>query len=179
MDILTIRLAEALGPLEQFWFVALDVSELEADPVVRTFPEVAPLDADHSTEYGTVPVPLVKVKALPVPLPVAVIEYALVAVLLQTQMLWALEAGEAGSCPVKSTSERPDIFARLGTDAVMLIVPVEVEPSDPSVAADADTKGTATPSANTAAASAFLPKQRLVDLVLSVMCTVRVVRCVR
>ena len=145
--ILTIRLADAEGPLAQFWLVAVEVSEPEAVVAVSAEPEVAPLVEAHSTRYGTVAEPFVSVKALLAPLPLAVIEYALVAVLLQTQMLCALEAAVAGSCPTKLTFVRPLILARLGTEAVMLTVPVEVAPSEPSVAADAWAVGMTTASA--------------------------------
>ncbi len=72
-DIFTIRLADASGALEHVWLTAPDVSDADAVAAVKAVPEVWPLVAAHSTEYGTSPVPLDSVKALAAPLPDAVI----------------------------------------------------------------------------------------------------------
>ena len=72
-------------------------------------------------------------KALAAPLPVAVTRYPLVAVLLQTQTLWATDASTDGSELVKSTSVSPEIRTRAGTYALMLTLPVEVAPKLPWV----------------------------------------------
>jgi hypothetical protein len=134
-DIFTIRLADASGALEQFWLIAPDVSDADAVAAVRAVPEVWPLFAAHSTEYGTFPVPLDSVNAFAVPLPDAVIVYALVAVLLQTHTFCALEAAVLGSWFANDTSLRPEMRARFGTDAEILRIPVDVGPSVPCVGA--------------------------------------------
>lgn len=88
-------------------------------------------------------------------------------------MLWALEAGVAGSCPVKATSVRPVILARLGTDADMLTVPVDVAPNDPSVAACAGPTKTEAPSENKTAYKVFLFRPAAIEIFPCVMCEVR------
>ena len=85
LAISTIKLAVDAGAAEQFWFVAVVVSDADAVPAVSEVPVVWPLVSAHSTEYGTEPLPLERVNALAAPLPDAVIVYALVAVLDHTQ----------------------------------------------------------------------------------------------
>jgi hypothetical protein len=63
----------------------------------------------------------------------------LVLVLLHTQTFCAFAAATAGSWLVKATSVKPVSWTRLGTDALIDTVPLEVAPSDPCVAADAAT----------------------------------------
>ncbi len=55
--------------------------------------------------------------------------------LLQTQTFWALVAALFGSALEKVTSVSAVICARFGTVAVMVMLPVEVAPSVPCVAA--------------------------------------------
>src|SRR5690606_40812079 len=68
-----------------------------------------------------------------------------------TQTLCELEAAVVGSWFAKVTSERPVIRVRLGTEAVIVTVPVEVAPVEPCVAAEAvllaESEAAATPSA--------------------------------
>ena len=70
-EILTIKLAVVVGALLQVGFTAVEVTVADATLVTSPVPEDCPELADHSTVYGTVPVPLESVKACDAPFPVA------------------------------------------------------------------------------------------------------------
>ena len=59
--------------------------------------------------------------------------------MLHTHTFCAADAAVAGSWFMKEMSARPVMRALLGTDAVIVILPVDVAPSVPWVAADAGT----------------------------------------
>jgi len=77
--------------------------------------------------------------------------------LLHTQTFWALVAAVLGSWADQVTSFSPVMRARLGTLALIVTVPFEVEPSEPSVAAFA-TPGRATANAAAAKTNFFIVK---------------------
>ena len=130
-----IRLAVADGPELQSCCVAVETNPVSADPVPSAVPLLWPLLPFHSTEYATVEAPAARVNAFPAPLPVAVIEYPFVTVFDQTQTSCALRASDAGSWLSMLTSERPEMRTLLGTEALMVTEPVEVEPALPCDAA--------------------------------------------